>query len=216
MKRLPSFAFLIGCFLNLASFAAAEKLPYAKSKIAPPTPEYCAAVENAAPAKATIAAPKRKLLVFSLHTGYNHEVIPHVDRVFEILGKKSGAFDVAITYDIEQLAADKLAGLADWAPASLLVLAGRLMSTPQAGAKLNVTNIPGPQVPLYSGGAELLEVWPFAPLYPSMGLGIAIVSYNGEVYFGLTADPGLVPDVEAFTGHLRVAAERCLALASSP
>jgi len=116
----------------------------------------------------------------------------------------------------QAIAADKLAGLADWAPASLLVLAGRLMSTPQAGAKLNVTNIPGPQVPLYSGGAELLEVWPFAPLYPSMGLGIAIVSYNGEVYFGLTADPGLVPDVEAFTGHLRVAAERCLALASSP
>jgi diacylglycerol O-acyltransferase len=112
----------------------------------------------------------------------------------------------------QAIAADKLAGLADWAPASLLVLAGRLMSTPQAGAKLNVTNIPGPQVPLYSGGSRLLEVWPFAPLYPSMGLGIAIVSYNGEVFFGLTADPGLVPDVEEFTRHLREAADRCLSL----
>ena len=115
----------------------------------------------------------------------------------------------------QAIAADKLAGLADWAPASLLVLAGRVMSTPQAGAKLNVTNIPGPQVPLYSGGAKLLEVWPFAPLYPSMGLGIAIVSYNGEVFFGLTADPGLVPDVEEFTRHLREAAERCLSLATA-
>jgi len=112
----------------------------------------------------------------------------------------------------QAIAADKLAGLADWAPASLLVLAGRVMSTPQAGAKLNVTNIPGPQLPLFSGGSRLLEVWPFAPLYPSMGLGIAIVSYNGEVFFGLTADPGLVPDVEQFTRHLREAAASCLSL----
>ncbi len=113
----------------------------------------------------------------------------------------------------QAVAADKLAGLADWAPASLLVLAGRLMSNPQAGANINVTNIPGPQFPLYSGGAQLLEVWPFAPLYPSMGLGVAIVSYNGDAYFGLTADPGIVPDVEQFTAALRDAAEACIALA---
>jgi diacylglycerol O-acyltransferase len=113
----------------------------------------------------------------------------------------------------QAVAADKLAGLADWAPPSLLVLAGRLMSTPQAGANINVTNIPGPQFPLYSGGAELLEVWPFAPLYPAMGLGVAIVSYNGNAYFGLTADPGIVPDVEEFTMRLQEAAADCTALA---
>jgi WS/DGAT/MGAT family acyltransferase len=116
----------------------------------------------------------------------------------------------------QAVAADQLVGLADWAPPTLLVLAGRLMSNPQAGANINVTNVPGPQFPLYSGGAELLEVWPFAPLYPSMGLGIAIVSYNGEVYFGLTADPGLVPDVEAFTTKMREAATECAALATGP
>jgi WS/DGAT/MGAT family acyltransferase len=114
----------------------------------------------------------------------------------------------------QAVAADKLAGLADWAPPSLLVLAGRLMSNPQAGANINVTNIPGPQFPLYSGGAQLLEVWPFAPLYPSMGLGVAIVSYNGDAYFGLTADPGIVPDVEEFTARLREAAAECTALAT--
>jgi WS/DGAT/MGAT family acyltransferase len=113
----------------------------------------------------------------------------------------------------QAVAADKLVGLADWAPPSLLVLAGRLMSNPQAGANINVTNVPGPQFPLYSGGAELLEVWAFAPLYPSMGLGVAIVSYNGDAYFGLTADPGLVPDVEEFTDQLREAAAECTALA---
>ena len=114
----------------------------------------------------------------------------------------------------QAVAADKLAGLADWAPASLLVLAGRLMSNPQAGANINVTNIPGPQFPLYSGGAQLLEVWPFAPLYPSMGLGVAIVSYNGDAYFGLTADPGIVPDVEEFTAKLEEAAAECTQLAA--
>jgi WS/DGAT/MGAT family acyltransferase len=114
----------------------------------------------------------------------------------------------------QAVAADKLASLAEWAPPTLLVLAGRLMSNPQAGANINVTNIPGPQFPLYSGGAQLLEVWPFAPLYPSMGLGVAIVSYNGDAYFGLTADPGIVPDVEEFTGRLREAAAECAALAT--
>jgi WS/DGAT/MGAT family acyltransferase len=114
----------------------------------------------------------------------------------------------------QAVAADKLAGLADWAPPSLLVLAGRLMSNPQAGANINVTNIPGPQFPLYSGGAQLLEVWPFAPLYPSMGLGVAIVSYNGDAYFGLTADPGIVADVEDFTAKLTEAAAVCTELAA--
>jgi diacylglycerol O-acyltransferase len=86
------------------------------------------------------------------------------------------------------------------------------MSTPQAGANINVTNIPGPQFPLYAGGAQLLEVWPFAPLYPSMGLGVAVVSYNGDTYFGLSADPAVVPDVEEFTRALSGAAADCMAL----
>ncbi|HXM58359.1 MAG TPA: wax ester/triacylglycerol synthase family O-acyltransferase [Candidatus Dormibacteraeota bacterium] len=115
----------------------------------------------------------------------------------------------------QALAADKLAGLADWAPPTLLVLAGRVMATPQAGANMNVTNVPGPQQPLYTGGAQLLEIWPFAPLYPSMAVGLAIVSYNGDVFFGLGADPSVVDDVEAFAGHLRAAAESCLALLRS-
>jgi WS/DGAT/MGAT family acyltransferase len=115
----------------------------------------------------------------------------------------------------QALAADRLAGLADWAPPTLLVLAGRVMATPQAGANMNVTNVPGPQQPLYTGGAQLLEIWPFAPLYPSMALGLAIVSYNGDVFFGLGAEPSVVDDVETFAGHLRAAAESCMALVRS-
>jgi hypothetical protein len=48
-----------------------------------------------------------------------------------------------------------------------------------------------------------------------MGLGVAIVSYNGDVYFGLSADPSVVPDVEEFTARLREAAADCTALVAA-
>ncbi|HEV3233426.1 MAG TPA: wax ester/triacylglycerol synthase family O-acyltransferase [Candidatus Dormibacteraeota bacterium] len=116
----------------------------------------------------------------------------------------------------QAIAASSIAGLAGWAPPTLLVLAGRVMPNQQGGANINVTNVPGPQFPLYAGGAQLLEVWPFAPLYPSMGLGIAVVSYNGNVYFGISADAGLVPDVDVFAGHLRQAATEVTNMAVAP
>jgi diacylglycerol O-acyltransferase len=116
----------------------------------------------------------------------------------------------------QAIAASTIAGLAGWAPPTLLVLAGRVMPNQQGGANINVTNVPGPQFQLYTGGAALLEVWPFAPLYPSMGLGIAVVSYNGNVYFGISADAGLISDVEVFARHLREAANNVTTLATAP
>jgi len=87
----------------------AETIPYAKTKIVPPTPEWSAVVRKNAPAKPKVEAPKRRLLVFSLRTGYDHKVMPHVDRVFQILGEKSGAFDTTVTVDIDRLARQSLA-----------------------------------------------------------------------------------------------------------
>jgi hypothetical protein len=142
-------------------------------------------------------------LVFDLPTG-DMPVEERLRRVHETTGD--------LKRSRQALAADKLAGLIAWAPPTLLVLAGRVMSTPNAGANMNVTNVPGPQQPLYTGGARLLEIWPFAPLYPSMAVGLAIVSYNGDVFFGLGADPGVVQDVEAFASHLKAAADACLEL----
>jgi diacylglycerol O-acyltransferase / wax synthase len=113
----------------------------------------------------------------------------------------------------QAVAAEKITGLAGWAPPTLLILAGRVMPNQQGGANINVTNVPGPQVPLYTGGAEMLEVWPFAPLYPSMGLGIAVVSYNGNLYLGFSADSTLVPDVEVLSLQIRAAAGEYAALA---
>src|SRR5581483_7283888 len=64
------------------------------------------------------------------------------------------------------------------------------------------TNIPGPQFPFYTGGARLIEVWPFVPVYHSLGLAIAIVSYDGGMHFGLLADRDVVPDLDEFARHL--------------
>ncbi len=94
----------------VAGGASAEKLPR-PGPIVPPTAEWEARVEEAAPGGPTVqpdsSAPK-KVLVFSLFTGFDHKVIPHVDRVLEILGKKSGVFDVTVTRDIEMLAPENL------------------------------------------------------------------------------------------------------------
>lgn len=96
----------------IAPQCMAETVPYADSKIIPPTDEWVAKVEAAAPAKPTVDPGDReplKVLCFSLRTGYNHLVMPHVDRTIEVLGKKSGLFTTDITTDIDRLMPEELA-----------------------------------------------------------------------------------------------------------
>jgi type 1 glutamine amidotransferase len=72
-------------------------------------PEWVQKIEKIAPAKAEVEPAKtRKILVFSKHTGYNHWVIPHTNEVLKVLGKKTGAFEVEITYDIFKFEAKSL------------------------------------------------------------------------------------------------------------
>lgn len=63
--------------------------------------EFLAKIVSLAPAKAKIQAPKRKLLVYSQHTGFYHWTIPHNDELLKIMAKKSGAFEVHIAHDID-------------------------------------------------------------------------------------------------------------------
>jgi WS/DGAT/MGAT family acyltransferase len=68
---------------------------------------------------------------------------------------------------------------------------------------LVVSNIPGPQFPLYLCGAEVLEVYPAVPLNPAdQGLNVGVFSYNGKVCFGLMADRELDPPVNIARGAL--------------
>jgi diacylglycerol O-acyltransferase / wax synthase len=107
----------------------------------------------------------------------------------------------------QAVAAGTLTHLANWAPATLQALAARVMTsqpqwTSQSAINLVATNVPGPQMPFYTGGAQLLEFWPLVAIYHSLGLNLAIVSYNGSVHFGMLADRDLVPDLDDFAKHL--------------
>ncbi len=76
---------------------------------------------------------------------------------------------------------------------------------------LVVTNVPGPQVPLYMLGRELDAIFPMVPLAENTALGIAIMSYNGQLNFGLVADFDALPDVEALAEELRLSIEELVA-----
>jgi hypothetical protein len=70
----------------------------------------------------------------------------------------------------------------------------RLVST-ERFFNLVVTNVPGPQFPLYLLGCELREIYPMVPLAKGQALGIAIMSYNGRMNFGLLGDWDAMPDL---------------------
>ena len=61
-----------------------------------------------------------------------------------------------------------------------------------------MTNVPGPQAPLYAAGARMLATYPVPPLLPGHPLSIAVTSYDGKVFYGINADRDLLPDVDVF------------------
>jgi hypothetical protein len=65
-----------------------------------------------------------------------------------------------------------------------------------------VTNVPGPQFPLYMMGRQLEGLFPMVPLAPNQALGIAIMSYNGTINFGLVGDYDLMSDLDDLAGDL--------------
>jgi len=67
---------------------------------------------------------------------------------------------------------------------------------------LVVTNVPGPPVPLYLLGARLLEVYPLVPLYETQALGVALFSYAGTLFVGLSACWHTVPDLHDLVADL--------------
>ncbi len=84
---------------------------------------------------------------------------------------------------------------AEFAPSGILSLGIEMASGP---VNIIVTNVPGPQFPLYMLGSRLLSMIPEVPLLEHVGLGIALMTYNGTVFWGFTADYDLVPDLEYF------------------
>ena len=115
----------------------------------------------------------------------------------------------------QAVGAQVLTGLSGFAPPTIMAQAARLQAR-QRMFNLVVTNVPGPQIPLYVLGRELQAIYPMVPLADNTALGIAIMSYNGSLYFGLNADYDALSDVETLADELRSAIEELLAAASEP
>lgn len=87
-----------------------------------------------------------------------------------------------------------LTSLGEYAPPTILAQASRLMAR-QRAFNLVITNVPGPQIPLYTLGRKMDEVYPVVPLADNTTLGVALLSYNGTIGFGILGDYDAAPDV---------------------
>ena len=109
-----------------------------------------------------------------------------------------------VSYEMEQLkatgqmvGAQALVGIAGFTPPSLHAAAARTVNDwSRRMFNLVVTNVPGPQFPLYAGGALMLGAYPVVPLAKGQAVSIGLTSYDGGMYFGLNADRDAMNDVD--------------------
>jgi WS/DGAT/MGAT family acyltransferase len=114
----------------------------------------------------------------------------------------------------QAIGAQALTALTGFAPPTIMAQAARLQAR-QRLFNLVVTNVPGPQLPLYLLGRELRAVYPMVPLAENTALGIAIMSYHGQLNFGLVSDFDALPDLETLAEELQSAIAE-LAAAANP
>jgi WS/DGAT/MGAT family acyltransferase len=115
----------------------------------------------------------------------------------------------------QAVGAQVLTQLSGFAPPTIMAQAARLQAR-QRLFNVVVTNVPGPQFPLYVLGRELERLYPMVPLAQNTALGIAIMSYNGQLNFGLTADYDALGDVETLADELRASISELAAAADVP
>jgi diacylglycerol O-acyltransferase len=102
----------------------------------------------------------------------------------------------------QAVGAEALTQLAGFAPPTIMSQAARLQAR-QRFFNVVVTNVPGPQVPLHLLGRSLRGLYPVVPLANHQALGIAIMSYDGRLGFGLLGDYDALPDLEEIGEQLR-------------
>ncbi len=112
----------------------------------------------------------------------------------------------------QAVGAEFLVELSSWAPPTLHAMAARLMGR-QRFFNLTVSNVPGPQVPLYVLGAKLVEAYPVVPIPENGALSVGVTSYNGGVYFGLNADAEALGDAHIIAEGIEKSMMEYLALA---
>jgi diacylglycerol O-acyltransferase / wax synthase len=111
----------------------------------------------------------------------------------------------------QAVAGDALAQLSGFAPPMLLALGSRVATR---SARLNMdtatTNVPGPQVALHTLGRKLVASYPFVPIVGTIRIVVAIFSYDGELYFGVTGDRDHAPDVDVLTAGIEADIDQLL------
>jgi diacylglycerol O-acyltransferase len=104
--------------------------------------------------------------------------------------------------------ASRVIDLAALTPAPFHPVLARLGSVNQRVINLIVSNVPGMQMPVYSGGSRLLAAYPLLPLGPNMGMVVCCLSYDGELHFGLVSNPDAVPEFDVLVRGLSAGFER--------
>jgi diacylglycerol O-acyltransferase len=112
----------------------------------------------------------------------------------------------------QAVGAEVLTGVQSFAPPTILAQASRLNFSTRL-FNLIVTNVPGPQLPLYVRGREMHDVFPIAFLPNGHALAVAIMSYNGQMNFGLLGDYDAVPDLDRIGDGIEASLAELLALA---
>jgi len=101
----------------------------------------------------------------------------------------------------EAVGADALVQLTGFAPPTIHALGARVASSfTRRLFNVVVTNVPGPQFPLYAAGAKMIEMYPVVPLAKGQAVSIGLTSYDGGVYYGLNADRDAMPDIDVLAG----------------
>lgn len=111
-----------------------------------------------------------------------------------------------VTASRSAMGADALLDLSGFAPPTLQAVAARVATT-QRLYNVLVTNAPGPQVPIHALGARLVGAYPFVPLAGTQALGIGLISLDGAMHVGFTADYDALPDVSILPDLLTRALE---------
>jgi diacylglycerol O-acyltransferase len=113
----------------------------------------------------------------------------------------------------QAVAGDVLSSLSGFAPPLLLALGSRLVSvSPRLNMHTATTNVPGPQQPVQTLGRRMLESYPFVPVVGSIRIVVAIFSYDGGLYFGVTGDYDGAPDIDVLTAGIEAGMADLLAL----
>ena len=113
----------------------------------------------------------------------------------------------------QALGASTLVAASGGTPHTLVSLGARL-ATGIRPFNMTVTNVPGPQFPMYLLESQLVSQYPVVPLWHGHGIGLALFSYNGDVAWGITSDWDVVPDIEEFTACVEASFAELLARAT--